>query len=70
MAWGFPLKDTLGPGRRRHSGLYCSALAKKVRDEVYEAVAAEAQHLLGFLLHFSFAFRKVCFKDLADIKVS
>lgn len=49
MAWGFPKKATLGPGRRRHSGPYCSFLAKKVPDEVYEVRDAEARHLLeGF----------------------
>lgn len=62
MARGFPLKATLGPGRRRHSGPYCSSLAKKVPDEVYEAMAAEARHLLGFLLQFNSAFRKSTLK--------
>lgn len=70
MAWGSPLKASPGPGRQRHSGLCCSSLAKKVPDEVYEVMAAEARHPLGFLLQFRFAFRKGYFKDLADIKVS
>lgn len=33
-------------------------------------MAAEARHLLGFLLQFGFAFRKGYFNDLVDIKVS
>ena len=45
IAWGFPQKATLGPGRRRYSGPYCSFLAKKVPDEVYEVRDAEARHL-------------------------
>lgn len=70
MAWGFWLKAAQGPGRRRHSGLYCSFLANEVPDEVHEVMAAEARHLLGFLLQFNFAFRKGYFQDLADIKLS
>lgn len=58
MAWGFPLKATMGSGKRRHSGPYCSSLARKVLDEVYEVTDAEERHLLEFLLQFNFTFGK------------
>lgn len=70
MAWGFPLKATLWPGGKKYSDLYCSSLAKKVPDEVHEVMTAETRSLLGFLLQFTFSFRKGYLKDFADIKVS